>query len=58
MPQRFELDWFYLPGFTSLVPAHPDSPGPSPGGRKRVVVVVVVVSLPMTLPSLITARII
>jgi len=34
-------DWFYLPGFTFLVPAHPGSPGRSPGGRKPVVVVVV-----------------
>jgi len=24
-------DWFYLPGFTSLVPAHPGSPGQSRG---------------------------
>jgi len=30
-------DWFYLPGFTFLVPAHPGSPGQSPGGRKTVV---------------------
>ena len=34
---------FYLPGFTFLVPAHPASPGQSPGDRKTVVVVVVVV---------------
>jgi len=34
---------FYFPGFTFLVPAHPGSPGHSPGGRKMVVVVVVVV---------------
>jgi len=32
-------DWFYFPGFTFLVPAHPGSPGHSPGGRKMVVVV-------------------
>jgi len=36
-------DWFCLPGFTSLVTAHPGSPGQSPGGRKTVVVIVVVV---------------
>ena len=36
-------DWFALPGFTFLVPAHPGSPGQSPGGHKMVVVVVVVV---------------
>jgi len=30
-------------GFTLLVPAHPGSPGQSPGGRKTVVVEVVVV---------------
>ena len=36
-------DWFYLPGFTFLVPAHPGSPGQSPGGHQMVVVVVVVV---------------
>jgi len=36
-------DWFYLPGFTFLVLAHPGSPGQSPGGCKTVVVVVVVV---------------
>jgi len=24
-------DWFYLSGFTFLVPAHPGSPGHSPG---------------------------
>jgi len=23
-------DWFYLPGFTFLVPAHPGSPGQNP----------------------------
>jgi len=34
-------DWFYLPGFIFLVPAHPGSPRQSPGGRKSVVVVVV-----------------
>ena len=44
-------DWFYLPSFTFLVPAHPDSPGQSPGGRKKVVVVVVVVTLSRTLAS-------
>jgi len=36
-------DWFYFPGFTFLVPAHPGSPRQSPGGRKTVVIVVVVV---------------
>ena len=36
-------DWFYLPGFTFLIPAHPGSLGQSPGGCKTVVVVVVVV---------------
>jgi len=30
-------------GFTFLVPAHPGSPGQSPGGCKTLVVVVVVV---------------
>jgi len=25
-------DWFYLPGFTLLVPAHPGSPGQNPRG--------------------------
>ena len=34
-------DWFYLPGFTFLVPTHPGSPGHSPGSHKMVVVVVV-----------------
>jgi len=33
-------DWFYLPGFTFLVPAHPGSPGQNPESRKTVVVVV------------------
>jgi len=32
-------DWIYLPGFSFLVQAHPDSPSQSPGGRKTVVVV-------------------
>jgi len=40
MPQLMPLaltisvnwDWFYLPGFTFLVPAHPDSPGRNPRG--------------------------
>jgi len=27
-------DWFYLPGFTFLVPADPGSPGHSPGTVK------------------------
>ena len=36
-------DWFYLPGFTFLVLAHPSSPRHSPGSRKIVVVVVVLV---------------
>jgi len=36
-------DWFYLPGFTFLVPADLGSPGQSPGGCKMVVVIVVVV---------------
>ena len=30
-------DWFYLPGFTFLVPAHPFSPGQNPEGSKMVV---------------------
>jgi len=34
-------DWFYLPGFTFLVLAHPGSPGQNPDSRKMVVVVVV-----------------
>ena len=34
-------DWFYLSGFTFLVPAHSGSSGQSPGGRETVVVVVV-----------------
>jgi len=33
-------DWFYLPGFIFLVPAHPGSPGQNPESRKIVVVVV------------------
>ena len=33
-------DWFYLPGFTFLVPAHSGNPGHSPGGCKMAVVVV------------------
>jgi len=33
-------DWFYLPGFTFLVPAHPGSPGQSPGALKRLCVCV------------------
>ena len=36
-------NWFYLPGFTFLVLAHPGSPGQNPESRKMVVVVVVVV---------------
>jgi len=36
-------DWFYLPGFTFLVPAYPGSPRQNPEIRKTVVVVVVVV---------------
>jgi len=36
-------DWLYLPGFTFLIPAHPDSTRQSPGDHKMVVVVVVVV---------------
>jgi len=36
-------DWFYLPGCTFLVPAHPGSSGQSPWGQNTVVVVVVVV---------------
>jgi len=35
-------DWFYLPGFTFLVPAHPGNPRQSPGGCKTVIVVVFV----------------
>jgi len=31
-------DWFYLPGFNFLVPAHTGSPGQSPGGCEMVVV--------------------
>jgi len=45
---RVNPDWFYLPGLTFLVPAHPGSPGHSPGGHKTVVVVVVV---PISLSS-------
>jgi len=33
-------DWFYLPGFTFLVPAHLDSPEHRPWGHTTVVVVV------------------
>ena len=36
-------DWFYLPGFTFLVPAYPGGTGRSPESRETVVVVVVVV---------------
>jgi len=35
-------DWFYLPGFTFLVPAHLGSPTQNPESPKTVVVVVVV----------------
>jgi len=35
-------DWFYIPGFIFLVPAHPDSPGQNPESCEMVVVVVVV----------------
>jgi len=35
-------DWFYLPGFTFLVPAYPGSPGQNPESHKMVVAVVVV----------------
>jgi len=38
-------DWFYLAGFTFLVPAHLGSPGQSPENCKTVVVVVVVYNL-------------
>jgi len=31
--------WFFVPGFTFLLPAHPGSPEQSPGGRKTVVLV-------------------
>jgi len=31
--------WFYLAGFTFLVPAHPGSPGQNPKGHKMVVCV-------------------
>jgi len=34
-------DWFYLPGFTFLVPAYAGSPGQNPRGRKMVVCVCV-----------------
>jgi len=33
-------DWFYLPGFTFLVPAHPGSPRQNPESLETVVVVV------------------
>jgi len=36
-------DWFYLPGFTFLVPAHLGSPRHNPGDRKMVRVVVILV---------------
>ena len=32
-------DWFYLPGFTFLVPAHPGSPGQNPRAVKWLCVV-------------------
>ena len=38
-------DWFYLPGFTCLVPAHPGSPGQKWEGHKMVVIVVVMVKM-------------
>jgi len=28
-------DWFYLPGFTFLMLAHPGSPGQNPRGRQN-----------------------
>ena len=31
-------DWLYLTGFTFLVPAHPGSPGRSPGDLKTIVI--------------------
>ena len=34
-------DWFHLPGFTFLVPAHPDSPRQNPESCKTFVSVVV-----------------
>jgi len=39
----FQSDWFYLPGFTFLHPAHPGSSGHSLEGYKMVVVVAVAV---------------
>ena len=36
-------DWFYLPGFTFLVPGYPGSPGPNPERCKMAVLLVVVV---------------
>jgi len=41
LPLTVNPDWFYLPGFTFLLPADPGSPGLFPGGYKMVVVVVV-----------------
>jgi len=40
MPLPVNPDWFYLPGFTFLVPPHPGSPGQNPESHKMVVVVV------------------
>jgi len=34
-------DWFYIPGFTFLVPAHPGSPGQNPDSHKTNVCVCV-----------------
>jgi len=40
-------DWFYLPSFTFLVPAHPGSPRQNPEGRKMVVCIPVCVCAPI-----------
>jgi len=50
-------DWFYLPGFTFLVPAHPGSPGQNPESRKTGVAVVVVTECGVTVKSRVASRV-
>jgi len=39
---QINLDWFYFPGFTFLVPAHPGSPRQNPENHETVIAVVVI----------------
>jgi len=45
VPVPVNPDWFFIPGFTFLVPVHPGSPGQNPESHKTVVVVVAIVVL-------------